>query len=467
MFDYYEPADEDCELIFDIGAGKVADIEEIRLFPRDNFDTELYDGTEIEVSNDGSTWTSLYSLENTNDGWNIWSDEAATHQYRYIRIAPSDEDGGRCDFAEIQIYGHELTDITDDPSGGDIDCGATVYVNDATPVNVAGTAVTYQESKTATLQSINPNMGTSQGGETVTFTLSELTGFVSGDVTVEIDGVDCGSVSVNQPGGSTEISCTTGAAPAIDVRRNSLESRVIIHIEDHGYVYVPLEMTYFYVDRWSDELTWGNISPPREGDSVHIPSGQVILLDVSPPKLNALVIEGALIFADEADITLDAHYIMINYGRFQVGTENNRFQHKATITLHGTKEDPHLPRFGNKVIANNKGIIDLHGEEVDTTWTLLGSTADIGDTVIELNEIVTWPDGGHIIIASTDHDHYFSEERYIVSSAVVGGKTQLTLDSALEYEHISVEQTISINGGESKTIEMRAEVGLLTRNVII
>jgi len=32
-------------------------------------------------------------------------------------------------------------------------------------------------------------------------------------------------------------------------------------------------ITYLYIDRWSDPVTWGGEIPPREGDSVYVPAG--------------------------------------------------------------------------------------------------------------------------------------------------------------------------------------------------
>lgn len=59
------------------------------------------------------------------------------------------------------------------------------------------------------------------------------------------------------------------------------------------------------------------------------------MLDISPPRLYMLVVQGALIF-DRVDIELDAHYIFVMGGTFQVGTEDDPFLQKATITLHGS-----------------------------------------------------------------------------------------------------------------------------------
>jgi|688.fasta_scaffold2581190_1 hypothetical protein len=44
--------------------------------------------------------------------------------------------------------------------------------------------------------------------------------------------------------------------------------------------------------------TWGGANPPIEGDLVSIPVGQSVLLDISTPILNTLIIEGRLIVDD-------------------------------------------------------------------------------------------------------------------------------------------------------------------------
>lgn len=54
-----------------------------------------------------------------------------------------------------------------------------------------------------------------------------------------------------------------------------------------------------YVDLWSNVATWGGSSLPGEGDSVYIPVGTSVLLDVSPPPLFTLVVAGNLRFSEE------------------------------------------------------------------------------------------------------------------------------------------------------------------------
>jgi hypothetical protein len=92
-------------------------------------------------------------------------------------------------------------------------------------------------------------------------------------------------------------------------------------------------------------------------------------------------VEGSLIFPPNKDdpnyhVTFDAHYILVKGGRMEVGTEEDRYTSKITITMWSTKFDPNLPIFGNKVIGINYGHLDMHGIERPITWTDLDVTAD-------------------------------------------------------------------------------------------
>src|SRR4249920_702495 len=49
--------------------------------------------------------------------------------------------------------------------------------------------------------------------------------------------------------------------------------------------------------RWSDPATWPDRQVPRAGDKVTIAAGKDVVLDVSPPALNGLTIDGKLSFA--------------------------------------------------------------------------------------------------------------------------------------------------------------------------
>ena len=67
-----------------------------------------------------------------------------------------------------------------------------------------------------------------------------------------------------------------------------------------------------------------------------IPADQTVLLDVSPPELLMLLIQGSLVF-DRKNLALDATYMLIQGGSLEVGTESEPFLQQATITLHGDR----------------------------------------------------------------------------------------------------------------------------------
>ena len=143
--------------------------------------------------------------------------------------------------------------------------------------------------------------------------------------------------------------------------------------------------TFTYVSLWSDISTWGNTFTPVEGESIHIPKGMNLLVDIDvSPKLNLVIVEGGqLIFAPDDDNPnherkLDANYIFIHDGWMQVGTEARPYTSKLVITLHGQKYDPSMPLYGNKCIGVRDGILDMHGAPRSHSWTSLEETAIAG-----------------------------------------------------------------------------------------
>lgn len=69
-----------------------------------------------------------------------------------------------------------------------------------------------------------------------------------------------------------------------------------IYVTNANYGYAAGSFTYQYVDLWSRRSTWGGNLPPIDGDSVYIPAGATVMLDVSPPRLYLLIVEGNLVF---------------------------------------------------------------------------------------------------------------------------------------------------------------------------
>jgi hypothetical protein len=252
------------------------------------------------------------------------------------------------------------------------------------------------------------------------------------------------------------VTCTTGKRPG------RVESSLEIFIDGQGLV-SNRGLLFRYVSVWSSETTWGGEFAPMELESVWIPKGLNLLVDIdSTPTLNAVLVEGSLIFAPELDPnhhrTFDAKYIFVNGGLMEVGTEEFPYTSKITITMHGKIDDPYLPIYGNKVIGVRHGRLDMHGIPRSPTWTMLETTAEANSTVITLQQEVDWQVGELIAIASTSFDGREGEQRII--AAIDSTRKVITLDRKLDFKHFAATQTYG-----NKTIDMRAEVGLLSRNV--
>ena len=208
--------------------------------------------------------------------------------------------------------------------------------------------------------------------------------------------------------------------------------------------------------RWSDPATWPSHAVPVLDQDVTVPAGQPILLDVSPPALKSLTILGTLTFAD-SDLALSANYIQVK-GGLQIGTEAHPYTHRATITLTGDESNEPVLGLSSKALSVSSGAtLEIHGAP-RVVWTRLASTAAKGTTQLILERAVDWKPGDNIVVASTDFDPTQAEP--LVVQAV--SATQVTVTTPLKYAHWGVVQSL---GGAS--LDERAEVGLLTRNITV
>lgn len=126
-----------------------------------------------------------------------------------------------------------------------------------------------------------------------------------------IDGVTCTIQSVTD----TSIVCTTG-------KRDANPTAFTFVVTVSGNIASLNTDSFLYAYRWSDTLTWGGDLAPIDGDTVYVPAGMVLLVDQTTPNLYLILVEGTIIFADESDIVVESHFIIIEHGVFQAGTEN-------------------------------------------------------------------------------------------------------------------------------------------------
>ena len=138
---------------------------------------------------------------------------------------------------------------------------------------------------------------------------------------------------------------------------------------------------------WSDPATWPNRKVPIAGDKVTIGRDKDVILDVSPPALGGLSIDGKLTFSNDADLELTTEWIML-HGELAIGSEAAPHTRNATITLTNTvpNEDV-MAGMGDRGIMISGGTLNLHGDRTNT-WTKLANTAKAGSTSIEVLDAV-------------------------------------------------------------------------------
>ena len=211
------------------------------------------------------------------------------------------------------------------------------------------------------------------------------------------------------------------------------------------------------VKRWSDAATWPDKKVPSKDALVTIGRDMDVVLDVTPPALHGLTINGKLSFADNKDLELTTEWIMV-HGELEIGTEAKPHTRKATITLTDNIKDEDFGGMGgndrsDRGIMLMGGTLNLHGTEKNS-WTKLSKTAGAGSNTIEVLNPGDWKKGETIVLASTDFDPHQAEERTI---AAIRGNT-ITLDKKLDYMHF---------GKITFDVDERGEVGMLSRNILI
>src|SRR5580765_7212829 len=145
--------------------------------------------------------------------------------------------------------------------------------------------------------------------------------------------------------------------------------------------------------RWSDAATWPDKKVPGKDAAVTIDKDMNVVLDVTPPALHSLTINGNLSFADNKDLELTTEWIMV-HGELEIGTEAKPHTHQATITLTDNVKDEDFGGLGgndrsDRGIMLMGGTLNLHGTEKNT-WTKLAGTAEADSNSIEVLNAADW-----------------------------------------------------------------------------
>jgi hypothetical protein len=89
-----------------------------------------------------------------------------------------------------------------------------------------------------------------------------------------------------------------------------------------------------FVRRWSNVTQWPGAVLPAAGDNVTVPAEWTILLDVDPPVLGSLILDGNL-FLMERDTKIQTDFFWIRLGTFHVGNSTRPWNYKLNITITG------------------------------------------------------------------------------------------------------------------------------------
>lgn len=138
--------------------------------------------------------------------------------------------------------------------------------------------VTYKTEKTPLLTEISPRYGAVEGNEEVKFIGEGFpTGSPLSDFNIKIDERECTVTDVT----STQVTCTT--APRIGAWEE--DPKLEFSISGFGDVATQGHV-YRYCSAWSQESTWGYLFLPVDGESVAVPKGLCLLVDIDEsPKL--------------------------------------------------------------------------------------------------------------------------------------------------------------------------------------
>lgn len=220
---------------------------------------------------------------------------------------------------------------------------------------------------------------------------------------------------------------------------------------------------------WSDSATWGGSPPSGNEEDVVIPMDVTVTLDTSDEVGEIRVMGKLTVATGTYELTCDSLIVMGANSELEIGTESERYSGDFTLTLKGEQPESFM-HMGHDMgwralLALNGGTLNLHGED-RVEWTRLDANVEAGSNSITMAEAVDWRPGDEIVLVSSTNDWNEAEELTVAS--VTGGGTVVNLTSNLSYWHCgTIQQYTRPSDGKTWTADMRAEVGLLTRNVTI
>ena len=242
---------------------------------------------------------------------------------------------------------------------------------------------------------------------------------------------------------------------------------------------------------WSDPATWGG-GKPVAGANVLVPSNMKIVLDENTPALGDVTIEGEISFQQGVTAELSAATIrVLRTGALLAGSSTVPFTGRATITLTSQDNAASAVAAGmgtRGILVSGGGKLELFGAAPAVPWTRLNAHAQAGSTALTLERNVDWKAGDQIVVAPTEwygnvwvpqsvQDASTATQRLTLASASANTVNTTSALNGFRWGLLQymTDAGISLSKGAFNkphpdavdTLDERAEVGNLSRNIVI
>lgn len=233
---------------------------------------------------------------------------------------------------------------------------------------------------------------------------------------------------------------------------------------------------------WDDSSTWTPSGTPNDLDSVTIPAGSVVSI-TGTCEAATVDVHGELIVPD-ADGSLSSNLVrVIDPGaRFEVGRARAPYLNDFAIELTGDYDPGTDTNAAYKALmAMTEGVIELHGKP-KTSWTTLvatGLNSPPGDRYIVVEDFDGWQYGDDIVIAGSlgqtrgyverNEVHTIKHMQLLYNPETMEyTETRFVLEDDFQHEHFAGAPLQRTFGGlQPLELDQRAEVGMLTHNIVV
>ncbi|RXJ74087.1 hypothetical protein CS022_05475 [Veronia nyctiphanis] len=206
-----------------------------------------------------------------------------------------------------------------------------------------------------------------------------------------------------------------------------------------------------------------------ENGNINIPIDTVVTLDSVQRDNSYITVNGLLKCPDQGKITISTRGIIVKGSQAELlcGEKEAPFNGQLTLKLTGEPDDVHNAKRG--IMITDNATLNLHTPASDVAKrTRLSSSVDVGDQRITLlGNMPGWNVGDKIVIATTSFSVHENEERVISEISFNQSETTVLLDEPLAYYHHGETESFTNDKDLSWTLDQRAHVINLKRNIII